>query len=177
MQKPFCFHLSAFTSLMAFCFLLSALSLTSCTPNANLQGKGEVYLQGEWQQDTIPQEKQLLQYSIYHFKFSCDSVFVQINSVSKVNNGPDTCMRSGHWSEYVKGTYQQRSDTLHIRGQFCNADYSLKPEGGCFRSGIYEDLFLTRKKGDSVIQFLSASNVIPINTHLIKRTTCSPKPL
>ncbi len=89
-----------------------------------MQGKGEVYLQGEWQQDSVPKEKQLLQYSIYHFKFSCDSFFVQINSFSKVNNGADTCMRLGHWSEYVRGSYQQMHDTLHMRGQFCNADYS-----------------------------------------------------
>src|ERR1700710_349067 len=142
MQKLFSFQFLTFT-------LLMALALSSCTPNANLQGKGQVYLQGEWQQDAIPNEKQLLDYSIYHFKFSCDSFFVQINSFSKVNNGADTCMNSGHWSEYVRGSYQQHSDTLHLRGQFCNADYSLKQEGGCFRSGIYEEFFKISKKTDS----------------------------
>jgi len=170
MQKPFSFHLLPFALLMAF-------GLTSCSPNANLQGKGEVYLQGEWQQDSVPKEKQLLQYSIYHFRFSCDSFFVQINSFSRVNSGADTCMGSGHWSEYVRGSYQQRNDTLHLRGQFCNADYSLKQEGGCFRSGIYEEFFKVSKKTDSLIQFSSTSNVIPINARLIKRTTCNPKPL
>ena len=170
MQKPFSFRLLALTLLVTF-------GLASCKPNPNLQGKGEVYLQGEWQQDSVPKEKQLLQYYIYRFKFSCDSFFVQINSFSKVNNGADTCMRSGHWSEYVRGSYQQMHDTLHMRGQFCNADYSLKQEGGCFRSGIYEELFLVSKKTDSVIQFSSTSSVIPINAHLIKHTTCNPKPL
>ena len=176
MQKPFSFLLSPFTPTVAFSFLLLALSM-SCTPNANLQGKGEVYLQGEWRQDPLPMEKQLLEYSIYHFRFSCDSFFVQINSFSKVNNGADTCMNSGHWSEYVRGSYQQRSDTLHLRGQFCNADYSLKQEGGCFRSGIYEEFFKVSKKTDSLVQFSSTSSVIPINAHLIKHTTCNPKPL
>jgi hypothetical protein len=170
MQKPFSFLLFAFT-------LIIAWGLTSCKSNPNFQGKGEVYLQGEWQQDPIPDQKQLVEYSIYHFKFSCDSFFVQIQSFSKVNNGPDTCMRSGHWSEYVRGSYQQRNDTLHLRGQFCNANYSLKQEGGCFRSGIYEDLFKISKKTDSLIQFSSISNVIPINAHLIKHYTCNPKPL
>jgi hypothetical protein len=161
-------------------FLLSfilCLAATGCKPNANLQGKGEVYLQGEWQQDSVPNEKQLMEYSIYNLKFSCDSFFVQIKSFSKVNNGADTCRNSGHWAEYVRGSYQQRNDTLHLRGQFCNADYSLKPEGGCFRSGIYEEFFKISKKTDSLIQFSSTSNVIPINAHLIKRTTCNPKPL
>ena len=161
----------------AYTLLAFTLLIAGCTPNANLQGKGEVYLQGEWQQDPIPKEKLLLQYSTYHLRFSCDSFFVQINSVSKVNTGADTCMRSGHWAEYARGSYQQKNDTLHLRGQFCTPDYSLKQEGGCFRSGIYEEFFKISKKTDSVIQFSSTSNVIPINAHLIKRTTCNQKPL
>jgi hypothetical protein len=170
MQKPFSFRLLTFALIiMAFC--------SSCSSNPDLQGKGEVYLQGEWQQDPVPKEKQLLEYSIYHFRFSCDSFFVQINSFSKVNSGADTCMNSGRWSEYVRGSYQQRNDTLHLRGQFCNADYSLKQEGGCFHSGIYEEFFKVSKKTDSLIQFSSTSNVIPINARLIKHTTCNPKPL
>lgn len=169
MQKPFAFYLLLFA-------LVAALSF-GCSPNANLQGKGEVYLQGEWQQDSIPMQKQLLEYAIYHLQFSCDSFYMQINSFSKVNAGADTCMKSGHWTEYVKGNYDQRNDTLHLKGQFCNADHSLKEEGGCFRAGIYQEFFKVSKKGDSLIQFSSTSNVIPINAHLIKRTICDPKPL
>ena len=161
----------------ALCFLLLASSLCGCWFNPNMQGKGEVYLQGEWQQDSVAGQKQLLEYSIYHFRFSCDSFFMQINSFSKVNNGPDTCMRSGHWAEYIRGTYRQSNDTLRLHGQFCNPDYTLKEEGGCFRAGIYEELFTISKKGDSLIRFSSTSNVIPINAHLIKHTTCNPKPL
>jgi hypothetical protein len=164
-------------SAIAFYLLAFTLLTAGCSSNPNLQGKGEVYLQGEWQQDSIPSEKQLLDYSIYHLRFSCDSFFIQIKSFSKVNNGPDTCMNSGHWAEYIRGAYIQKSDTLHLRGQFCNADFSLKAEGGCFRSGIYEEFFLIHKKTDSLIQFASTSTVIPINAHLIKRTTCNPKPL
>ena len=142
-----------------------------------MQGKGEAYLQGIWQQDSVPHQKQLLSYSLYNLTFSCDSFFMKINSYSKVNTGADSCMSSGHWTEYVKGNYQQRNDTLHLKGQFCNADYSLKEEGGCFRAGIYEDLFKISKKSDSLVQFSSASNVIPINVHLIKRIICQQKPL
>jgi hypothetical protein len=169
MRKPFSFYLLSFALIATLCY--------GCWFNPNTQGRGEVYLQGEWKQDSVPNQKQLLEYSIYHFKFSCDSFFMQINSFSKVNNGPDTCMRSGHWSEYIKGTYRQSNDTLRLKGQFCNADYTLKNEGGCFSSGIYEELFKVGKKTDSVIQFSSTSNVIPIIAHLIKHTTCNPKPL
>jgi hypothetical protein len=86
-------------------------------------------------------------------------------------------MNSGRWTEYTRGTYEQKHDTLHLKGQFCNADWSLKDDKGCFRSGDYEEFFKVNKKTDSVAQFASTTNVIPINAHLIKRTSCHPKPL
>jgi len=165
---PFCLKL------FAFCFLLSAFS---CKFNPNMQTPGEGYLQGEWQQDSIPNQKSLLDYSLYHLKFSCDSFYVSIKSFSKVNTGADSCMKSGHWTEYCRGIYRQMHDTLHLRGQFCNPDFTIKDDKGCFRSGDYEEFFKVGKKSDSVVQFTSTTNVIPINAHLIKRTSCSPKPL
>jgi len=162
--------------LCAFTFLLSAFTFTSCSFNANLQGKGEAYLQGEWRQDSVPMQKKLTEYSLYNISFSCDSFYMQINSFSKVNNGDSKCTASGHWTEYVKGGYQQHGDTLHMRGQFCNANYSLKDEGGCFRSGIYEETFTVKKNNDSLIS-LTGSSVISIDLHLKRRTACTQKPL
>jgi hypothetical protein len=166
MQKPFAFLL------LSFCLMLA-----SCSFNPSLQGKGEDYLQGEWKQDSIPMQKQLLSYSLFKFKFSCDSVFIEQSSVSKVNSGMDSCMNAGHWTEYIRGTYHQSHDTLHIKGNFCNADYTLKKQAGCFRYGPYEEFFKVSLKTDSLVQFLSTSNVIPVNLHLIKKTSCNPKPL
>ncbi|MDB5029737.1 MAG: hypothetical protein JWP71_458, partial [Mucilaginibacter sp.] len=103
--------------------------------------------------------------------------FMQISSFSKVNSGADSCMNAGHWTEYIRGTYKQSNDTLHIKGNFCNADYTLKKQVGCFRSGPYEEFFKVSKKTDSLIQFSSTSNVIPVNLRLIKKITCNPKPL
>jgi hypothetical protein len=170
MQKPFSFRLLPFALLVAFCF-------AACKPNPNMQTPGEGYLQGEWQQDSVTKQKQLVSYSLYHLKFSCDSFFVVINSFSKINTGPDTCMNSGHWTEYCRGTYDQRHDTLHLKGQFCNADMTIKDDKGCFRSGDYEETFKVSKTSDSLMRFSSTSNVIPIDAHLIKRNSCHPKPL
>ena len=181
MQKPFSFRLSAFTSFSPFRLLpftlILALCLFACKPNTNMQTPGESYLQGEWQQDSVTKQTQLVSYSLYHLKFSCDSFFMAIKSFSKVNTGSDTCMSSGHLAEYTKGTYEQRHDTLHLKGQFCNADMTLKGDNGCFRSGVYEEFFKISKKTDSLVQFASTTNVIPINAHLIKKNTCHPKPL
>jgi hypothetical protein len=170
MQKPFAFSLLPF-ALVALCVW------ASCSRNANYQGKGDAYLQGEWRQDSVPVEKKLTEYSLYDLKFNCDSFFMQINSFSKVNNGADSCTRSGHWTEYVKGSYEQKHDTLHVRGQFCNKDFTLKEEGGCFRSGIFEEYFKMKKKSDSLMEFAGASSLLPIEARLIKHTTCNPKSL
>ena len=86
-------------------------------------------------------------------------------------------MNSGHWAEYTKGTYIQRNDTLRLTGQFCNADYTLKDDKGCFRSGDYDELFKVTKQSDSLITFASTTDVIPIKARLIKRLSCHPKPL
>lgn len=166
---PFSFNLIAFGCIMALGF--------SCHFNPNMQTPGADYLQGQWRQDSVPKQKLLVTYSLYDLKFSCDSFFMAIKSFSKVNAGADSCMKSGRWTEYCKGTYVQKNDTLHLTGQFCNADLSLKDDKGCFRSGDYEEFFKVVVKSDSLLRFASTTNVIPIDAHLIKKNTCHPKPL
>jgi hypothetical protein len=162
----------------AFCFLLSALCLLSAgSLNPNMQGPGEGYLQGEWQQDPTSVQKQLVTYSLYHFKFTCDSFFIKQQTYSKVNYGADTCMNKGKWAEYIRGTYTQQHDTLHLKGVFANPDYTVKVEGDCFRIGVYEEYYQINKKTDSLLQFSGTSSVIPLNMRLMKRLTCQLKPL
>jgi hypothetical protein len=173
--QPSAFSLKKAFRLLPFAFCL--ILVASCTRNPDMQEPGESKLQGEWKQDSVPAQKSLVTYSLYDIKFSCDSFLLRISTVSKVNYGADTCMSKGHWEEYVRGTYSQRQDTLHIKGQFCNADGSYKNEQGCFRFGDYEEYFKVHHQSDSLIRFVSTSNVIPINAHLIKRTSCIPKPL
>jgi hypothetical protein len=179
MQRSFAFRLLPFTK-AAFSFLLLAsglLALSSCSFNANYQGKGADFLQGEWKQDSVDRQKQLVSYSLYHFRFTCDSFYVNIASASKVNYGADTCMSKGHWLEYAKGTYEVKTDTLNLKGFFCNADYSLKKEGGCFRFGAYEDSFKLSSKKDSALSLSSFNSTIPIRLKLVKRISCVEKPL
>jgi hypothetical protein len=172
--SPFTFRLRL---LFAFCFLLLAFTSSSCWFNPNMQTPGEGYLQGEWQQDSVTNQKQLLTYSLYQVKFSCDSFTMSIHTFSKVNTGADSCMNSGEWREYTRGTYVQSTDTLHLKGQFCNADMTIKDDKGCFRSGDYEDYFKVKKLTDSLLVLSSTTSVIPIKAHLIKRMSCHPKPI
>jgi hypothetical protein len=176
--SPFTFYLSkAFFLNRAFYLLPFAFYLCGCSMNPNMQKPGLTYLQGEWKQDSVPAEKRLVTYSLYDIKFSCDSFVMKISTVSKVNYGADTCMNKGHWDEYIRGTYSQKQDTLHLKGEFCNANLSYKDEKTCFRWGDYEEFFKVKKTKDSLIQFTSTSNVIPIQARLVKRTSCIPKPL
>lgn len=176
MQKiPPVFNLSTSVFILALAFWL--LALYACSPNANIQGNGEKYLQGEWQHRQEAVHSKLINYTLYQYKFTCDSFYVTLQSFSKVNYGADTCMNKGHWTEYAKGNYEQRNDTLHLKGFFCTSDFKLKNEGGCFRFGIYEDFYKVVNRTDSSIQLNSTADVLPINLHLIKRITCHPKPL
>ncbi len=161
----------------ALLLLTITLFLGSCWMNPNMQKPGVKEFQGEWQQDSVPMQKKLLTYSLYHFKFTCDSFFVSIKTFTKVNYGADSCMKAGHWTEYTKGNYGERNDSLFLKGQFCNPDFTLKEKPDCFRFGMYEEVFKITKKTDSVYQFSSTSAVIPITARLIKRTTCIVKPL
>lgn len=145
--------------------------------NPPVQGRGTDYLQGEWQQDSIPGQHTLLTYSLSNFKFTCDSFYIAINTVSRVNNGADSCMNKGRWTEYIKGRYEQMGDTLHLRGVFANADGSLKDNKGCFRFGPYDNYYKVKTQGDSLLTFSSSTIVLPIQAKLVKRITCTPKPL
>jgi hypothetical protein len=161
----------------ASCFLLLASCFCACRFNPALQGTGVPALQGEWKQDSVISEKQLVNYSLYHIAFSCDSFFIRIENFSKVNYGADTCMKNGHWFEYAKGNYEMRSDTLHVKGFYANANYSLKDPGGCFNSGVYEDRFKVSHNADSSLNLLPLSSTIAMKLKLVKRIACVPKPL
>jgi hypothetical protein len=178
LQKASGFKLPASSFKSASCFLLLASCFCACSFNPNYQGKGTAYLQGEWKQDPVSSEKQLVNYSLYHFTFNCDSFFVQMENFSKVNYGADTCMKNGHWFEYAKGYYEMNGDTLHIKGFYANANYSLKDPGGCFNSGVYEDKFKVSHNADStLLNLLPLSSTIAMKLKLVKRITCVPKPL
>ncbi|MCC8411080.1 fumarate hydratase [Mucilaginibacter sp. UR6-1] len=164
-------------TLLAVYPVIALLLMAGCTMNPPVQGSGQEHLQGEWRQDSIPGEKKLLTYSLSNFKFTCDSFYIAINTLSRVNSGADSCMNKGRWIEYIKGRYEQTGDTLHLRGVFTNADGSLKDNKGCFRFGPYESFYNIKTQGDSLIILNNSSTVIPIQAKLIRRVTCSPKPL
>lgn len=178
MRNPFDLHRLTFYFKKAFCLLLLAFCLFSCSFNPPYQGKGRADIQGIWQQDSVSNSKQLVSYVLYNFRFSCDSVFVRMENFSKVNTGTDTCMSKGHWFEYAGATYETKNDDiLHIKGFYCDAKYRLKDPGGCFNSGVYEDSFKITRLADSVLVLQPQSSTLPVKLKLVKKLSCVPKPL
>ncbi|PTS95514.1 fumarate hydratase, partial [Pedobacter sp. HMWF019] len=92
-----------------FFFLLLAGVMVSCRRLPNVQGKGEAFLQGVWNQDSIVNSAQLLNYTQHKFKFTCDSFYVDMVTYSKVNYYSDSCFNGGVWKEYAKGVYAVRA--------------------------------------------------------------------
>ncbi len=125
-----------------FCFLLSALCI-SCKSRSNIQGKGELFMQGIWNQDSIANKGKLLNYTKHWFKFTCDSFYVDLVTYSKVNYYPEECFNNGVWKEYAKGIYQVRNDSLFLAGDFTKSNHKQKISG-CYRSGRYLVSFIIK---------------------------------
>ncbi|RYY33378.1 MAG: hypothetical protein EOP46_16620 [Sphingobacteriaceae bacterium] len=134
-------------------------------------------MQGEWQQDSLPGQKNLVTYSLNNIKFTCDSFYITVKTVSSINYGIDTCTNGGRWTEYIRGTYRQIQDTLQLRGFFYNANGTLKRENTCYRWGVFQEQYTVKKQADSVLQFTTASSTIPMQLRLKRRAACIPKPL
>lgn len=126
-----------FTSILpyALCLLFIALFF-ACKPRPNIQGRGETFIQGVWNQDSIANKSKLLNYTEYHFKFTCDSFYLDLTTHSKVNYYAEECYNGGVWKEYAKGIYQVRNDSLFLVGDFTKSNYKQKISG-CYRNGRY----------------------------------------
>lgn len=171
----FRFRLSAFGfPLFAFSFLLFALS--SCTRLPNVQGKGEVFLQGVWNQDSVPNASKLLNYTQHHFKISCDSFYVDLTTFSKENYYADSCFNKGVWKEYAKGTYVVKGDTLLLSGTFTKDNYKQKV-AGCYRTGRYVSGFKIKSWTKQSLVLESLNDQRECLLALKQEIICTPKEL
>lgn len=163
--------------LLVLCFIiLGAAALNSCRFNENLQGKGRDDLQGIWEEGTVAYQNERLQYSKHQFRFSCDSVYVTIKTFAKVNTYPDSCFNNGNWTEYAKGVYETKKDTLLITATFTKPDFKQKISG-CYRTGQYLRAFVIRKSNADTLYLEGLQDHLPLDLILKERTICVQKPL
>lgn len=160
-------------------FLLSTFLIftyASCTRLPDVQGKGEVFLQGIWNQDSIANSVKLLNYTQHRFKISCDSFYVDLTTHSKVNYYEDSCFNKGVWKEYAKGTYVVKGDTLLLTGTFTKANYKQKASG-CYRNGQYISNFKIKSSSPTSLILENLNDQRECALVLKEKITCVPKEL
>ncbi|MNI65874.1 hypothetical protein D3C87_696120 [compost metagenome] len=156
-------------------FTLSILQI-ACSPRPNIQGKGEAFMQGVWNEDSVAFSNKLSNYTQHHFKITCDSVYIDLVTHSKVNFYEDSCYNNGIWKEYAKGVYAVRGDTLIIGATFTHANYKQKISG-CYRIGRYEKNFLIKKRSADSLTLESINDQREIKMTLKEKVTCIQKEL
>ena len=160
-------------------FLLAFLTvsiLASCRMNPNLQGKGTDYLQGVWAEDSIAYRNELLQYTTHEFRFSCDSFYVTMKTFARANTYPETCYNNGQWTEYAKGVYSLKNDSLWISGTFTKSNFKQKISG-CYRIGQYLETFIIKNRTANSLELRSLKEHRPLQFNLKEKITCVQKPV
>ncbi len=99
-------------------------------------------LQGIWVESLSPEKQnpQNLYHTEYKFQFTCDSVFITINTQSRVNYEDEHCFNQGAWKEFLKGGYKVIGDSLEIEGVYCKPNFKMKTVG-CYHSGNFHDVY------------------------------------
>jgi len=156
--------------------LLVVLWVASCSRLPNIQGKGETFLQGVWNQDSVGNQVQLQNYTLHKFKFTCDSFYVDFTTHAKVNYYEETCFNKGIWKEYAKGTYQVRNDTLMLIGDFTKPNYKQKVSG-CYRNGRYLSNFKVKSWNAEQLALESLSDQTEVKLNIKEKITCVQKAL
>ncbi|SEA25242.1 hypothetical protein SAMN05443550_102429 [Pedobacter hartonius] len=162
-----------------YLYLIILLCLTAflgCERRPNVQGNGETFLQGVWNQDSIANSAKLLNYTQHHIKFTCDSFYVDLTTHSKVNYYEDPCYNNGIWKEYAKGVYEVRKDSLFLEGTYTKSNYKQKVSG-CYTIGIYRKSFLVKSSDASHLYLQGLSDQRDVNLVLKQKITCVPQEL
>jgi len=157
-------------------FVVAVVLLSGCQRLPDVQGVGAGFLQGVWNQDSIPHEGQLLNYTRHLFRFTCDSFYVDLTTHSRVNYYPDSCFNKGIWKEYAKGTYQVRSDTVFLLGTYTKPNYKQKISG-CYQIGQYIKSFKVLVAAEKRLVLESTENQRVLDLVLKRRINCVPQPL
>lgn len=148
--------------------------LSACRFNSDYQNVGEPTLQGTWIQESVPHQNELLTYSLHEFRFSCDSVYVTIRNFAKEPIIVDSCYNGGEWTEYARGLYVIRNDSLLIEATYIHANGKQKLTG-CYHIGQYLPRLDIGKQTADSLYLQDRNSYIPMNLRKVESTTCVPK--
>jgi hypothetical protein len=155
---------------------LLSVFLLSCKRNENLQEPGSGFMQGVWEENHVAYQDKLLQYTKHRFKITCDSFYVTMDTYSKANTFTDSCFSNGHFTEYAKGLYAVKKDTIFFSGTFTKSNFKQKISG-CYRTGEYLIAFSLKLEGADSLKLVNKMNQLPITLIKKEKSTCIPKPI
>lgn len=155
------------------CLGVSLLNI-GCERHSSLQSEGADYLHGVWAQDSIPLHEQMLRFTLHEIKFNCDSIYTTMNVHEKNQRVPDSCFNGGKWSEYAKGVYVVRGDSLIVEGVFTKDNWKQKISG-CHRQGQYLPRYKIAYVSEDSLVLESKFEQIPIILRKIEDIECVPK--
>lgn len=149
--------------------------MASCHRNSPYQKKGEIALQGIWKEDTsalhaVPARMAVTR---YQFRFTCDSVYMVLNTHATQDYFASPCYAGGNYTEYVKGTYEIHRDSLVISGVFTHDNYKMKV-AGCYRSGNIRFWYKIMEQKPGMLKLRNSDEHGPI--FITRRSTCNCVP-
>ena len=151
-------------------------SFCACHRNSPYQGRGQSSLQGTWIEDsnalkTIP-EKTV--FTRYNFKFTCDSVYITMNTHAGQDYFATPCYAGGNYTEYVKGTYIIQRDSLVVSGVFTHPNHKMKV-AGCYRSGNIRFWYQIKEHTPATLKLRNTDEHGPIFLSRTQTCACEPK--
>jgi len=149
--------------------------LVGCVRHSALQSQGADFLQGVWEQTDIPRKGEMLDYTLHRFRFVCDSVYAVLDVHAKVQRVPDSCYQNGRWTEYARGVYVVRGDSLIAEGVYTKPNGKYKASG-CHRTGsTYMPRFRVAHHGADSLVLESLFDQRPIVLRRVGEVDCVPK--
>ena len=152
------------------------MAFLGCERRPNIQGAGEKFLQGIWNEGNRTDSAILLNYTLHKFKFTCDSFYVELTTHSRVNYYADSCFNGGIWKEYAKGVYSVRKDSLFLEGTYTKSNYKQKVSG-CYQIGQYNKSFIVKSAQQDSLYLLSITDQRESCLVLTQKILCIPKSL
>lgn len=115
----------------------------------------------------------LLSATRYTFTFTCDSFYAEMNTQAKVKQYPGDCFNGGKWTEYAKGTYVTRQDTVFINATFTHSNFKQKLSG-CYRIGQYLPVFVLKAARGDTLRLKNIAEDEPLLFTLKTKLVCQP---
>jgi hypothetical protein len=99
-----------------------------------------------------------------------------MQTTAKVKQYPGDCFNKGSWTEYARGTYITRNDTLYLHATFTHSNWKQKLTG-CYRIGQYLPVFVVKRVTPDSLCLQNILEDVPIKLTLKQPIVCHPKPL